>query len=213
MVTILGRVAAALGLVTVIAVPGAAAQFESSTLTEEEAAGYTAMLFSGLGDCNVEWLSGQFLPGAVIRFTHADGRLETAPPSDEAALARYCRPYKYIKWDRRSTQRSSAGSATIIRWSMTWGGYEQHQDGHSKVEFDNWVDVVKYGQQLRVADAGWTAYDLEPGGEEEFTVKASEGIVGYKLRQWFAFLKSSYGTLKHRLREWSQKRRKTTATE
>ena len=214
MAAVLGRVAVVLGLAAVIAVPRASAQFDSPVITDEEANAYFAILGRALDDCEIEWFEGQLAQGTAIEFVHADGSLEVLSGPDYAkAIERLCLPYKHksIRWDRQSRQVSTVGYTTTLKWQLAWGGYEPGQEGSTKVIFSDWANLLKYGQRIYIAGIGETVQELVPGSEEEFNIKMSEGVIGYKLRQVFAFLRSGYGNIKHRLREWSRKRRGTAS--
>ena len=215
---ILGRLAAALGLAAVIAIPRASAQFWNDPVTEEEARTFITVFSDELVLCDSDSVAAHFLPWANVQLIHADGTQETLSPSDRTYIRKYCNPYrtnpfKITREDRWNVQFTQTGSAMTVAWEVALGGQGWVKRGPPKVVFNSWVELVKDNHTIRVAGAGWQARDLVPGGEEEYFTRLYEGSLSYRLKKFYHAVAHSlsdiYGDIEQRLREWSEQRRKT----
>lgn len=191
--------------------PPADAQWGTpSSITDEEAIQYVHILSSAFRQCDAEWFAGQFLPSARIVLIYADGQEGSFSPSEYAQdyFPRYCRPYDFIdiKWDRRHFQISPMGAVTSVRWSIMWGKrlHMTAGDEEARMRFDNWTDLVKDGQRIRIANAGWQAHELVPGAAQEFEAIGQGDLLFYRLSRFVGGVlewpSEVYGTLKERLR-------------
>ena len=222
MAAVLGRVAAALGLAAVLAVPCASAQFGADPVTEEEATVFLGIFTGELRNCEQDAVMAHFLPGVNVYVVHADGRQEILSPSDRAYINGYCNPYrinpfKITKPDWANTQFTQDGAAMIVTWELALGGQGWGKRGSPKVVFNDWVKLIKDNHEIRVTGAGWQARDLVPGGEEEYYTRLREGAPSYYLKKFYHTLMHGlpdpYGRMKQRIRAWSQKRREAESTQ
>ena len=182
MASVLARLTWGVAAVLLVAAP-AQAEFEVSRITEEEAANYLKMIDFALRSCSADWLVDHFAPGAAVYMTHADGSQEILSPFEyNESIKAYCQPYQAIRWDRKNLRVASGAFVTTVTWNLAWGGAEEGQQGAPKIMFENWADLVKEGARIRIARAGWTAYEYVPGAEEEFAIRTSEGNAAYKIR-------------------------------
>ena len=174
-------------------VPATAQMSTSAPITDDEAYVYFRSVITALQQCDTEWLAGQFLPSARMVQISADGREEAPIPSQyvEDEFKRVCGPYNKmsIELDRYQLQVSSMGPVTTVRWQQTWGKRRNmttgKTEGDIKVLTENWMDLVKEGHRIRIANGGWRGYELVPGAGKEFEAIASGDRVSYQLAQFF----------------------------
>ena len=135
--------------------------------------------------CHTDAIADHFVPNGSVLLVKANGQQERLRPSEYAKLRRFCRPYRLIRWDGSHNEVSysgtGSGNVATVRWRLEWGGQEPGRNGNPIVQFENWIELIKTGNRLRVVRAGERAREFVPGGEETFYMKTEAGDVMYPL--------------------------------